>query len=64
MKLPKLNFKWFSRKNEGKLEKPTLKTTEVLLNGKLLTCILLSIVSAIIDLVFFSGLSKSKLPIA
>lgn len=64
MKLPKINFKWLSKKNEGKLEKPTLKTTEVLLNGKLLTCILLSIVSAIIDLVFFSGLSKSKLPIA
>lgn len=64
MRLPKLNLKWKTRKNEGKLEKPTLKTTEILVSGKLLTCVLLSVVSGIIDIVFFSGLSKSMLPIA
>lgn len=52
-------IKWFSHKNEKKSDKPTLKTTTVLINGKLLTCIILSIVSGLIDLVFFSGLSKS-----
>lgn len=57
-------FSWLSRKNEGKFEKPSLKTTTVLINGKLATCILLSIVSGIIDLTFFSGLSKTPLPIA
>lgn len=52
-------MKWFSHKNEKKFSKPTLKTTVVLINGKLATCVILSIVSAIVDLVFFSGLSKS-----
>lgn len=56
----KLPFiKWLTSKNEKKFEKPTLKTTTILVNGKLITCILLSIISGIIDLVFFSGLSKS-----
>lgn len=57
-------FKWLSHKDEGKFDKPTLKTTTVLINGKLATCVLLSIVSGIIDIVFFSGLSKTPLPIA
>lgn len=57
-------FQWLSHKNEGKFDKPTLKTTTVLINGKLATCILLSIVSGVIDLTFFSGLSKTPLPIA
>lgn len=52
-------FKWLTHKDEKKFDKPTLKTTTVLINGKLATCVLLSIVSGIIDLVFFSGLSKS-----
>lgn len=52
-------LKWFINKNEKKFEKPTLKTTTVLINGKLITCILLSIISAVIDLIFFSGLSRS-----
>lgn len=52
-------MKWLSHKNEKKFSKPTLKTTTVLINGKLATCVILSIVSAIVDLVFFSGLSKS-----
>lgn len=59
MKLPKLSFKWLSKKNEKKFDKPTLRTTTVLINGKLATCVLLSIISGLIDLVFFSGLSKS-----
>lgn len=52
-------LKWLTNKNEKKFSKPTLKTTTVLINGKLFTCIVLSIVSGLIDLVFFSGLSKS-----
>lgn len=52
-------FKWLTRKNEKKFEKPTLRTTTILINGKLTTCVLLSIISGLIDLVFFSGLSKS-----
>lgn len=52
-------FKRCSKKDEKRFEKPTLKTTTILVNGKLITCILLSIISGIIDLVFFSGLSKS-----
>lgn len=52
-------FKWRSKKEEKRFEKPTLRTTTILVNGKLVTCILLSIISGIIDLVFFSGLSKS-----
>lgn len=52
-------FKWLTHKDEKKFDKPTLKTTTILINGKLATCVLLSIVSGIIDLVFFSGLSKS-----
>lgn len=51
--------KWLSRKGEKKFEKPTLRTTTVLINGKLATCIVLSVISGAIDLVFFSGLSKS-----
>lgn len=57
IKLPfTFNFKWPSK---DKFSKPTLKATTILVNGKLVTCIILSIVSAFIDLVFFSGLSKS-----
>lgn len=37
-------------------------STEVLISGKLLTCIILSIISAFVDIVFFSGLSKSGYP--
>lgn len=51
--------RWLTKKSEKKFEKPTLRTTTILINGKLLTCVVLSIVSGIIDLVFFSGLSKS-----
>lgn len=52
-------FKWLTRKDEKKFEKPTLRTTTVLINGKLATCVLLSIISGLIDIIFFSGLSKS-----
>lgn len=55
-------IKWRTRKDEGALERPTIKTTEVLISGKILCCILLSIISAFIDIVFFSGLSKSGYP--
>lgn len=58
IRLP-FNFKWLTSKNEKKFDKPILKTTTVLINGKLWTCIILSIVSGGIDIIFFSGLSKS-----
>lgn len=40
----------------------TIDSTKILINGKLATCIILSIVSAFIDVVFFSGLSRSDYP--
>lgn len=43
-------------------ELPQINSTQILINGKLATCILLSIVSAFIDIVFFSGLSRSDYP--
>lgn len=52
-------LKWLTSRNEKKFEKPTLRTTTILINGKLVTCILLSIISGVIDLIFFSGLSRS-----
>lgn len=55
-------IKWKTRKDEGALERPTIKTTEVLISGKIVCCIVLSIISAFIDIVFFSGLSKSGYP--
>ena len=55
-------IKWKTRKNESALERPTIKTTEVLISGKIIFCIVLSIVSAFIDIVFFSGLSNSGYP--
>ena len=53
MKLPKISF----LKKEKKLS-----LSRVLIDGKLKTCIGLSLVSAFIDIVFFSGLSKSGYP--
>lgn len=44
---------------KGESIKPTINTTNVLISGILITCIALSLVSGFIDLVFFSGLSKS-----
>ena len=52
MKLPKFSFCW----------QKEINATEILIIGKLLTCLILSIVSAFIDIVFFSGLSKSDYP--
>lgn len=59
---PKFRFLWKSTKREKPFERPIVDSTEVLINGKLFTCIVLSIVSAFIDIVFFSGLSKSGYP--
>lgn len=39
-----------------------VNATDILINGKLITCLILSLVSAFIDIVFFSGLSKSGYP--
>lgn len=61
----KFNFPkiiWNTRKDESSFERPTINTTEVLINGKLVTSLILSLVSAFIDIVFFSGLSKSGYP--
>jgi len=55
-KKTKKPFKFFWNKENR------ISTTEVLINGKLFTCIILSVVSAFIDIVFFSGLSKSNYP--
>ena len=41
------------------LRRPNIQTSTVLISGILITCIILSIVSGFIDLVFFSNLSKS-----
>ena len=55
------SIKW---PKKGESIKPTLQTTNVLISGILITCIALSFVSGLIDLVFFSGLSKSWYTIA
>lgn len=52
--IPKFLFFW-----KDNHHKTMLRTTNILINGKLLTCILLSVVSGLIDIIFFSGLSKS-----
>ena len=59
IKLPNIKWKWNSKKDEQFFEKPTIDSTELRINGKLFTCVLLSIASGFIDLTFFSGLSKS-----
>ena len=59
---PKIKLFWNKGRNEAAFERPTVNTTEILISGKLLTCIILSLVSAFIDIVFFSGLSKSGYP--
>lgn len=48
---------------KGESLKPQLTTTNVLISGILITCIILSLVSGFIDLVFFSGLSVSYYPL-
>jgi hypothetical protein len=63
-KIPKIQFTW-PKANKDSNEplreqiKPTLKSTQILINGVLFTYILASIISGVVDLVFFSGLSKS-----
>ncbi len=59
----KFTIVWPSFK-KGDGIKPTLNTTDVLISGILITCIALSLVSGFIDLVFFSGLSKSWYTVA
>lgn len=50
------NFKLIFNKNRERLSSST-----ILVKGNLVTCIILSLASGIIDLAFFSGLSKSSL---
>lgn len=63
--MPKRKAKTISLPNnlwnflQNTFKKPQIQTTNVLINGKLITCVILSIVSAFIDIVFFSNLSKS-----
>ena len=59
LKFPKITWKWNSKKDEKFFEKPTMDLTDIRINGKIFTCILLSVASGFIDLTFFSGLSKS-----
>ena len=54
IKLPFIKFK------KGQPTKFQMSMTKITVSGILFTCILLSICSGFIDLVFFSGLSKSK----
>lgn len=54
----KLKLFW-NKSGERYWEPPKLDSTNILINGKLLTCIGLSIASGFIDLVFFSNISKS-----
>ena len=63
-KLPTIHWKWGSKKGEKFFEKPTIDSTEILISGKVVTLLILSFVSGIIDLVFFSELSKSIFKIA
>lgn len=49
---------------KGEKIKPIVNTTNVLISGILITYIALSLVSGFIDLVFFSGLSKSWYTVA
>lgn len=51
-KQSKVKFSWNLKKNR-------VDSSTILINGVLLTCIILSIASGFIDLTFFSGLSKS-----
>ena len=53
-----INFKIIFNKNQERLSSST-----VLVKGSVITCIILSIASGIIDVAFFSGLSKSLLHI-
>lgn len=64
VKLPTIKWKWNNKKGEKFFEKPTVDSTEVLISGKIVTLLILSFVSGIIDLVFFSELSKSVFKIA
>lgn len=64
IKLPIIKWKWNSKKGEKFFEKPTIDSTEVLISGKIVTLLILSFVSGIIDLVFFSEISKSVFKIA
>lgn len=64
IKLPTIKWKWNNKKGEKFFEKPTVDSTEVLISGKIVTLLILSFVSGIIDLVFFSELSKSVFKIA
>jgi len=63
-KLPTIHWKWGSKKGEKFFEKPTMDSTEILISGKIVTLLILSFVSGVIDLVFFSELSKSVFKIA
>lgn len=64
LKLPTIHWKWNSRKGEKFYEKPTVDSTEISITGKLVTLLILTFVSGIIDLVFFSELSKALFKIA
>lgn len=54
------HFKWFWKYNEndGKLSRP-ISSAQVLINGKLVVFVFCSLVSAFINLVFISNLTKS-----
>lgn len=60
IKVPAIKLWWPKR---GESVRPTISMTKVTASGILFTCILLSLCSGFIDLVYFSGLSKSKFTI-
>lgn len=58
IEIPKIKFFWRKYPKEGKLQRP-ISSAQVLINGKLIVFIFCSLVSAFINLVFISNLTKS-----
>ena len=58
MSIPRFKWFWKYNENDGKLSRP-ISSAQVLINGKLVVFVFCSLVSAFINLVFISNLTKS-----
>lgn len=58
MSFPRFKWFWKYHENDGKLSRP-ISSAQVLINGKLVVFVFCSLVSAFINLVFISNLTKS-----
>ena len=58
MSFPRVKWFWKYYENDGKLSRP-ISSAQVLINGKLVVFVFCSLVSAFINLVFISNLTKS-----